>query len=225
MWLDCAMATSKPQPATSRTIAFGLSATESIRFMRALRVTATFASSDASWPVGGALRVTSDGHGTVTMEATDSYRLVKITLGSVRTPADLAVPTFDVLLPGKWLIAQLPKAKRVVGVGFDLTRETVTVRDLDYHTSATAPLITGTYPNTAVIWDNRADEYVAGLDGKEFGLNPTLLSKVLKSCSDWASADVQRIRVSSLDLLKPVRFDVDCPDGDMAATLMPMRLP
>ncbi len=193
------------------------------RFAKAARIAATFTSTDDGRAVLTAIRVLSDGEGTFVFEATDSYRLVKLTLRNVGS-RDSHPAKFDALIPAKWFATNLPKRPRRIGFGIDLTDANVTVRDAAEHTSATAPLKLGDYPNTESIWSGTSD-HVDGI-GEVVGLNPGYLSKMLKACETWGGGPWGGIpvRIQSLDAIKPIRFDVSGPDGDLSALQMPVRL-
>lgn len=198
---------------------FDLSHESARRFVLAAQVAAMFCSTGAFRDVLRTVHVVADGKGGVVLEASDSYRLVKIVLSDLACENDALVPKFDVVIPAKWLIAQFPR--RVFGLGVDLTDDTVTVRIPDERTSATAPLTEGKFPNTTAMWQDPAS-FIEGLS-EECAFNPAKLFSVFKACMKWAPD--KAVRVRSLDVLKPVRFDVPSADGEMAALLMPVRIP
>lgn len=206
----------QPTPVAS----FELNASETVRLIRHLRAAGVFVSKDSMRIVLTALHLIHDGKGDLTIEGTDSYRLVKIHSKLVTTTGDTP-PKFDSLIPAAWLLKQLPKGKRVLGIGVDLTDETVSVHDLDDRTSATARLIGGPFPNTAQMWAH--PDYDDDLGGKEFGFNPTTLAQVLKACHAWGR-NVAPVRISSLDVLRPVRFDASVDGDSLSALLMPVRI-
>lgn len=191
-----------------------------------VKVVTLAASRDDAREVLTGMLIESDGEGTVTFSATDSYRLHVV---EWKPPNDKPWPKLRAVVPAMWMARVLPKRRLHPAWRFELTVGAGRITWLDDASGErfSKPLISEAnipYPNVSGIVP--ADD--AGDVDAVRGFNPKLLADIFKAAHMFGDAGYKPVKVRQLDPMKPCRFDVD--DGGLNGparlrmVLMPVRL-
>lgn len=187
-------------------------------FCRRVRAVAIAASSDSARPVLTGVLFESDGK-TLTITATDSYRMYRSTQ---RTD----LPPLRRLVPAKWLVRNLPKR---AAVSDDMTvtfgeRITFEFAGESFGTGS----IGGQYPNVDTFATDYPIDGASDDSGEQYGFNPTYMADIFKAAAlyvgdnRWVSQSALRVRF--IDPMKPMPFEVQDNGAVLSMLLMPVRL-
>lgn len=195
------------------------------RVHRAFGAALVAAGKDKMRPLLCSVNVVSDGE-TLTVQATDSYRIH-------RAVVDVAVTPFEANIPAAWFKTVLPKpmsfspAERGdVIFQVSVEKNTVRVEDVDARTAfaITNPSVTGEFPNTTpILADADTDRQVP--EGEPVAWNLTYHVECLRAAKLFAGKNPPQIVSRQRDVMQPARYDMRGPEGDtLTMVLMPARL-
>lgn len=177
------------------------------------------ASSDKSRPILCGIHLHSDGGQDLVIEATDSYRVHRVTtLSPSRQPVDVIIPAT--------MLTRWAKLRHGTG-GASITvppadttgRRRITItEDLDQWSTLE---IGGQYPNVAGLLEQYGSR--PNVPTAAVAFNPHYFGGVLKAAHAFGLDTA--LRMSCPDGLAPSTFHVVGPDGRLDLMLMPLRVP